>query len=131
MAKAINWPQAFRTEIIAEDSSTLRCALRLGDLYFKNHFWTDGEVVDIRVNHLKVRKAQVKGELKCCPIHALTAEDYQGLKSSLKTPQTVIEFLGSTYNQSVDENTLVTVVYYTNQPVIPDEMDVQDDPHMG
>ena len=64
MAKAINWPTQFRDEVLGEDTDTLRCALRLGTLYYDNQYWVPDAVVDIRVNHLKIRKAKIAGDLK-------------------------------------------------------------------
>lgn len=127
MAKAINWPQAYRTEVLAEDCDTERCAFRLGNLYYDNCYWVDGEVVDIRVNHLKVRKALVVGDLKQCPVGQLGAREWNAQKSDLKSVSAVLAFLSRTYDQPVDENTLVTVVYYKNMPVVPEEMEEPDD----
>lgn len=129
MAKAINWPLQFREEVIAEDCQQERVAFRLGDLYYQNRYWVPDEVVDIRVNHKKIRRAVVVGDLRQCPIAALTPEDFQRQKSRLRTPQAVIDYLSQTYNQPVDAQTLVTIVTYRNQPVIPDELEVDDDPH--
>lgn len=131
MTKAINWPLPFRQEVIEEPDNTLYCAFRLGRLYYDNHYWVDGEEVDIRVNHKIIRKAVVVGQLKCCPIRELTPEDYAAQKKSLQTMEAVIEFLAQTYQQPVTPDTEVTVVYYQNKPVNPDLMEVEDDPHMG
>lgn len=130
MAKAINWPLAFRDEVIGEDSETLHCAFRLGSLYYENRYWVPDEVVDIRVNHKKIRKAVVVGDLKQCPIAALTDEQLRLQKTTLRTKDALIRFLSETYNQPVDEKTLVTIVTYRNQPIVTDEMEQQDDPHM-
>lgn len=130
MAKAINWPREFRDEILAEDCEQERCAFRLGDLYYLNRYWVPDEVVDIRVNHLKVRKATITRDLRQCPIRALTAEDFACQKSALSTPEAVTEFLAKTYNQPVTPDTPVTVVYYKNHPIDPDELEQPDDPHL-
>lgn len=130
MAKAINWPQQFRDEVIDEDSQSERIALRLGDLYYQNRYWVPDEVVDIRVNHKKIRKAVVMGDLRQCAIRDLTEDDLKRLKQSLQSREAIIHFLSETYNQPVNEQTLVTVVTYRNQPLVPEEMEVQDDPHM-
>jgi hypothetical protein len=129
MAKAINWPLAFREEVLTEDTSTLRCALRLGTLYFDNRYWVPDEVVDIRVNHLKIRPASVVGDLKSCAIKDLTADDRAALKRDLSSTEAVIDFLKNTYQQSVDENTVVTVVYYKNHEIDPETLEQVDDPH--
>lgn len=127
MAKAINWPQEFRDEVLAEDCDTLRCALRLGRLYYDNHYWVEGEVVDIRVEHLKVRKGTVQAPLKLCPIQDLSDTDRRGLKQRLGTQKDIIDFLTQTYQQPVEPTTEVTVVYYKNLPVVPEEMETPDD----
>lgn len=130
MAKAINWPLAFRDEVIAEDCEDLRCAFRLGDLYYENRYWVPDEVVDIRVNHKKIRKAVVVGDLRQCPIQELPEQDLQRQKSTLRSREALIRFLSETYNQPVDESTPVTIVTYRNHPIVPDEMEQQDDPHL-
>lgn len=130
MAKAINWPGQFREEIIAEDTQAEHIALRLGDLYYENRYWVPDEVVDIRVNHKKIRKATVIGDLRQCAIRELDEDDLSRLKQPLRSQQALIRFLAETYSQPVDETTLVTVVTYRNHPIVPEEMEVQDDPHM-
>lgn len=130
MPKAINWPQQFRDEVIAEDTEQPHCAFRLGSLYYDNRYWVPDEVVDIRVNHRRIRKAKVLGDLRQCAIRDLSDQDLRAQKRTLQTRSAIIQFLSETYSQPVDENTLVTIVTYQNFPVIPDEMDVQDDSHM-
>jgi hypothetical protein len=130
MAKAINWPLQFRDEVIAEDTQREYCALRLGNLYYENRYWVPDEVVDIRVNHKKIRKATIVGDLRQCSISQLGADDLQRLKRDLQKHDAIIRFLSETYNQPVDENTLVTIVTYRNQPIVPEDMEAQDDPHM-
>ncbi len=130
MAKAINWPQQFRDEVIAEDTEQLRCAFRLGKLYYENQYWVPDEVVDIRVNHRCLRKGKVVGELRQCAIRELSPSDLFMQKQSLQTHAAIIQFLSETYSQPVDENSLVTIVTYQNLPLVPEEMDVQDDGHL-
>ena len=130
MAKAINWPVAFREEVLAEDTHKIHVALRLGDLYYANRYWVDGEVVDIRINHLKARKATVVGDLKQVRIADLSSEDFVALKSTLKSVDAVVTFLATTYDQPVTSETLVTLVYYRNHEIDPENCDVQDDPHL-
>lgn len=130
MAKAINWPVQFRDEVIAEDTEREYCALRVGNLYYENRYWVPDEKVDIRVNHKKIRKATVVGDLRQCAIQDLTEQDLQRLKRDLQNKEAIIRFLAETYNQPVDENTLVTIVTYRNHPIVPEEMEMQDDPHM-
>ncbi len=130
MAKAINWPLQFREEVLAEDETTLRCAVRLGELYYENRYWVPDEVVDIRVNHLKVRKGIVVGDLKKCVLSELEATDYECLKTSVNSETALVDYLSQTYNQPVDKDTVVTLVYYRNHVVVPDEVEQADDPHM-
>jgi len=80
MPKAINWPQQFREEVIAEDAEQICCAFRLGSLYYENRYWVPDEVVDIRVNHRRIRKGQVLGDLRQCAIRELTDEDLRHQK---------------------------------------------------
>jgi hypothetical protein len=130
MAKAINWPPAFREEILGEDAETERIALRLGDLYYQNRYWTPDEEVDIRVNHKKIRKAVIVGDLRQCAIRDLEPEDFRRQKRALQNRDAVLGFLAETYHQPVNEDTRVTVVTYRNRPVIPEEVEAADDPHL-
>jgi len=130
MAKAINWPAEFRDEVMGEDTEALRCAVRLGTLYYNDRYWAPDEVVDIRVGHLKIRKGQVVGDLKACALKDLSAEDLACQKRSLRTIPELVAFLARTYQQPVTPETVVTVVYYRNLPLVPEEVEVQDDPHM-
>ncbi len=127
MAKAIHWPRVFREEILAEDSESLFSAFRLGRFYYEGRYWAPDEEVDIRCDHLKIRRAIVRGDLKCCPIKDLSPADLKAQKPSLQTASDVVRFLGTHYNQPVDENTEVTVVYYQNKPVVPEEVESQED----
>lgn len=123
MAKAIHWPLQFRDEVLVEDCEQERIALRLGDLYYENRYWVPGEVVDIRVDHKKLRQGTVIGDLRKCSIQDLGASDFQRLKASLQNMDVVMQFLAETYNQPVTPETLVTIVTYQNRPVIPEEME--------
>lgn len=114
MAKSIHWPAPFLEEVLAEDDKTLRCAFRLGRLYYDEPYWAPDEIVDIRVNHEIVRQAVVVGSLKCCPIRELTLSDLSMQKKLLQTASNVIAYLRETYKQPVDDMTEITVVYYRN-----------------
>lgn len=114
-----------------ESTDKLCAAFRLGRLYYDNHYWVSGDLVDVRVNHRIIRKAIVEGEMKCCPIKELDAGDYEAQKHSLKTMEAVIRFLSAQYNQAVDPDTEVSVVYYRNQPLDPEILEVEDDPHQA
>lgn len=130
MAKAINWPQKFRDDVIREETDELQCAFRLGSLYFDNHYWSDGEEILIRVNHKVIRKAKVVGDMKKCALKDLDARDLEMHKPGVKTVDEVIQYLAQTYKQEVDPETVITVVYYKNLPIDPEIMEVEDDPHM-
>jgi hypothetical protein len=130
MAKAINWPLQFREEVIAEGTESEYIALRLGQLYYENRYWVPDEVVDIRVNHKKIRKGIVIGDLRQCAIQDLTDEDLRRQKRSLQDREAIIQFLSTNYDQPVDQNTLVTIITYKNYLIVPEEMEIQDDPHM-
>ncbi len=131
MSKAINWPAQFREDVINESIDQLRVAFRLGRLYYDNHYWVDGEEVDIRVNHKIIRKGVIQGDLKCCLIQELDDSDYEAQKQGLKTAAQVIQFLAETYQKDVSPQTEITVVYYKNRPLDPAIMEVEDDPHMS
>jgi len=120
MAKAINWPKAFRDEILAEDTEQIYCAFRLGTVYYDGGYWVDGEEVDIRCNHLKLRRAIIHGALKACPIETLTDDDLAHQKKALQSVPAVVSFLAQTYDQPVTPETVITVVYYKNLPVNPE-----------
>ncbi len=127
MAKAINWPRVFREEVLAEDSERLFSAFRLGTLYYDGGYWMPGEEVDIRCEHLKIRRGLVQGDLKSCRIQELTTEDLSRQKSSLQNVPAVIHFLETHYNQPVTEETEITVVYYKNKPIVADEVEAEAD----
>jgi hypothetical protein len=131
MAKAINWPGQFRNEVIEESTDQCFVAFRLGRLYYDHHYWVDGEIIDLRVNHKIIRKAVIVGEMKCCAIQDLTDEDFTAQKTGIKTHEQTVQFLAETYEKEVTPSSEITVVYYKNLPVDPEIMEVEDDPHMG
>ena len=125
MAKAIHWPASFdgvhyRDEVLAENQTTLHAAVRLGTLYFDPPFWTPGEEVDIRVNHKVLRRGIVEGNLWSGPIAELPEGTYPLLKSNINDSQTLCAFLHQAYQQPVNAETIVTVVYYRNLPIDPE-----------
>ncbi len=116
MAKSINWPEVFREEILAENTTDTRLALRLGSLYYDNHYWMADERVDIRANQVKIRDALIVGDLQQRKIDELTAVDFKHLKSTLQSQAAVIAFLQDTYQTPVTAETPVTLVHYRNLP---------------
>lgn len=130
MAKAINWPREFRDEVLSEDTTKTHCAIRLGTLYFENQYWVPDEIVDVRVNHLKVRKARIVGELKQTRVGDLGTSEFSALKKSLQSIDAVRTYLAQNYQQPVTPESLITVVFYQNQPLVPEEIELADDPHL-
>lgn len=127
MAKAINWPKQFREAILAEDSQSVFCAIRLGELYYEGQYWVSGEEIDIRCNHLKIRRAVIVDDLKLCRIQELLVEDLTKFRAGIDTVPLVVQYLADTYNQPVNENTVVTVVYYKNLPMDVDLVEADGD----
>lgn len=130
MAKAINWPIRFRDEVLSEGVDKEYCAFRIGTLYYDNQYWVPDEVVDIRVNHLKVRKAVVTRSVEKRRVSELTDEDFNAQKPGLKSQEEVMAFLSENYDQPVTPETELSIVYYKNLPVVPEEVEQPDDPHM-
>lgn len=129
MAKTINWPEQFYNEIISEDSISPKIALRLGTLYYDNNYYSDNEIVDIRVNHKPVRKAKIIGEMMVLQIKDLMDNILLFCKSSLREKADIINFLANNYNRSVDDNTVITVITYQNLPY--EYYEGIDDPHVN
>lgn len=127
MAKAINWSKEFYDEVINEDSNRPKIALRIGNLYYDNKYYTKGEKVDIRVDHKVVRKALITDDLRVSKIKDLSDDVLLLYKKSLGKQADVISFLTNNYNQPVDEETIVTIVTYQNMP--EKENTAIDDPH--
>ncbi len=128
MAKAINWPQEFYDEVVSEDMDSLRIALRPGSIYFDNGYFTDNEVIDIRINHKIARKGLIFGDMQLLKIKELLDEDLAKYKKSLQDKASVISFLSKNYNQQINEESSVTLITYKNLEAVPPDED--DDPHM-
>lgn len=128
MSKAINWSQEFHEEILSEDSSSLKLALRLGSLYFDNAYYADGDIIDVRVDHKIVRKARIVGDSRLSKIKDLTAKDLSMCKKLLRNHASVAHFLANNYNCVVGENDIITVIRYKN--LNKEEAEIFDDPHL-
>ncbi len=128
MAKAINWPQEFYDEVVSEDMDSLRIAIRPGSIYFDNGYFTDNEVIDIRINHKIARKGLIFGDMQLLKIKELLDEDLAKYKKSLQDKASVISFLSKNYNQQINEESSVTLITYKNLEAVPPDED--DDPHM-
>jgi len=127
MAKAINWSKEFYDEVISEDMDSPRIAVRLGSIYYDNGYYTDKEVVDIRVDHKVVRKGIIAGDVKLMKIKDLSGEDLAKYKKSMENKSNLINFLSKNYNQQVNEDSEITLITYKNLDIVPSE---DDDPHM-
>jgi hypothetical protein len=130
VSKAINWPENFRDAIIQEEAETLQIAVRLGRLYFDNHYWVSGDIVYIRAGHKIVREAQIVGDLRCMRLGELQASDFAMLKHPINHSQGLQQFLSETYAKPVSPETEVTLVTYQNRPFDPELLETLDDPHM-
>jgi len=128
MPKAINWPPEFLDEILNENPDDTKTAIRLGSLYYDNDYYKSGDIIDIRVNHKVERTAEIVDSLKLCKIEELTTSDIAEFKKNFDTQEKIAEFLEKTYNRSVKNDTMVTVIKYKNFPIR--EMDDLVDPHM-
>ncbi|MDH4380237.1 MAG: hypothetical protein QE263_10085 [Vampirovibrionales bacterium] len=117
MAKAINWPEAFREAILAETPEQLCVAFRLGTLYSEGAYWQDEDLVDIRCNHLKVRRGQIVGSMSIIAIGQLTHDVLKYQKPSLQTIEAIKAFFNIYYQTAVTDETLLSVAYYRNAPL--------------
>lgn len=127
MAKAINWPRELYDEIVLEDMTSPRIAVRIGSIYYDNKYYTDKEIVDIRVNHKIARKGVIFGEMKLSKIKDISDENLAKCKKSMRKKIDLIEFLSKNYNQQLNEESEVTLITYKNLDIVPF---LDDDPHM-
>ena len=120
MAKSINWPLAFLSDVQNEPEHQPFLALRLGSLYYDNQYWVPDEVVDIRVNHQIVRQGKITSPVRLLPLNALTPLELAQFKPSLQSVDALVHFLQSTYQPEVPVSleTVVTVVEYENLALI-------------
>lgn len=126
MAKAINWPAPYRTEILEENTEQLCCALRLGDLYYNGRFWAPDEEVDIRCGHLRVRRGSVIGDMELITLSQLEQRHFTALKNDLNTMDDVTSFFKTHYNEDLTPESQLTVVFYKNLTAVPEDMDAPD-----
>ena len=124
MAKAIHWPEHFRDAIVAETPEQLCVAFRLGTLYAEGQYWQDGDVVDIRCNHLKVRRGVVVGDMTTVTVGQLTPEMLRYQKPGLQSKEAIIDFFEAHYQTHVSDDTMLSVVYYRNAPLDETYMDL-------
>lgn len=126
MPKAINWPTPYRDTILAENTEDTYCAFRLGELYYTGQYWTPDEPIDIRCNHLKVRRGVVRGELVKTTIGALDKEILCHQKPDLQTVEAIHQFFSTHYGETTTDDTVITVVFYQNLAVDAEYMDPPD-----
>ncbi len=128
MSKAINWPAQFYDEVTKEDLNVEKIALRLGSLYFDNEYYKEGEIVNIRVDSKIVRDAVISTKMRLMRIKDLTEELVFKYKKDIQSKDKIIDFLAKNYNESVDDDTVVTVVFYKNLSNL--NVEEADDPHL-
>ena len=127
MSKAINWSKEFYDEVVSEDMESARIAIRPGNIYYENGYYTPNEIVDIRVDHKVVRKGIILGDLKLMKIKDISDESLAKYKKSMSNKQDLINFLSKNYNQQINEDNEVTLITYKNLEM---EVSEYDDPHM-
>lgn len=126
MAKAINWPAPFRDEVLGENTEQLCCALRAGTLYFEGRFWAPNEEVDVRCGHLRVRRGTVVGDLELVKLADLKPCHYSALKQGLDNKEAVQRFFKTHYDTELSEDSELTIVFYKNLAIDPEQMDAPD-----
>lgn len=127
MAKAINWSKEFYDEVMSEDMQAPRIAIRLGNIYYDNGYYTNNEIVDIRVDHKIVRQGVILGDLKLMKIKEISDEDLAKYKKGMANKKNLMNFLSKNYNQQINEDNEVTLITYKNLALTTFE---DDDPHM-
>lgn len=123
MPKTINWPLQCFDAVRTTSDESIQMAVRLGTLYFEHQYWVAGDVVDIRVNSEVIRSAEIVGEMKSCAIRDLSPSDVLCFKPNYQSHEGIVSFLQTTYPDKHAEHpitldTIVSVVYYKNQPVL-------------
>ena len=127
MAKAIHWPEAFREAILTESTEQLCVAFRLGTVYADGQYWQAGDEVDIRCNHLKLRRGTVTINTTTIAVGQLNHDILQYQKPSLQSKEAVVSFFETYYQTLVTDETILSVVYYRNAPLDEAYMEVIPD----
>ena len=127
MVKTIHWPQEFEQEILSEPTGSTHLAVRPGKLYFDTQYFKKGDVVDIRIGNKVLRKGMVQGELRLAQIKNLTQADFNILKSSINTKETLKNFLSQRYSICVDDDSEITLIAYNNMNLV--YLKENEDPH--
>lgn len=126
MPRAINWPRQFLNEIMNEDDSSERIAIRLGSLYFDNKYFDKEDTIQIRADGNVVREAKITRDLKLSTINDLDDNLLKLNKQHLQTRHAVIEFLSRVYHKKVENDSEITLIFYKNLAL--QDFDI-DDPH--
>lgn len=110
--KALNfYSSVYHGFLVCRDKS---CTIRLGD---KSGKYQEGDVVLVTYgDRFKKRKkvfTAVLDRVHVKTIGQLTKEDLQGEHPEMKSPEDAIDFLRKIYDQDIDLNTVVTVVYFS------------------
>lgn len=127
MVKTIHWPQEFEEEILSEPTGSTHLATRPGTLYFDTQYFKKGDVIDIRIGNKVIRKGMVQDELRTAKIKNLTQADFNLLKTSINSKETLKEFLSTRYNICIDDNSEITLVAYNNMNLV--YLKENEDPH--
>ncbi|MEI7473284.1 MAG: hypothetical protein WCK67_00765 [bacterium] len=128
MPKAINWSENFYDEVIAEKNDEEVIAIRPGSLYFDNAYYVKGDPVEIRVGGNIVRRGIISQEMQLMTIDQLSDELLAKYKSTLRQKADVLSFISEYYKVDTALNSIVTVVFYKNLPLI-ERIEI-DDPHL-
>ena len=116
MPKAVNWPESFYNEVLAEESSKEFIALRPGSLYFDNAYYQKGDIVDIRVNGNIVRRGLISDEMQLLKISGMSEELLSKGKTALQQKADVISFLKEYYQHEAVSESIITIIFYKNLP---------------
>lgn len=127
MPKTIQWNEEFEQEILKEPTGAIYIAVRPGRLYFDTQYFKKGDIVDIRIKNKVIRKAMIQNDPKLLQINELTPSDYNLLKSSINTKETLKDFLEKNYKIELNNTSEITVIPYNNMNLVYLKENV--DPH--
>lgn len=127
MPKTIQWNEEFEQEVLKEPTGGIYIAIRPGKLYFETKYFKKGDIIDIRIKNKVVRKAMIQSDPKLLQINELTPSDYNLLKSSINTKETLKDFLEKNYKIKLNDASEITVISYNNMNLVYLKENV--DPH--
>jgi hypothetical protein len=110
--KALNfYSSVYHGFLVCRDKS---CTIRLGD---KSEKYREGDVVLVTYgDRFKKRKkvfTAVLDRVHVKTIGQLTRDDLQGESPEMKSPEDAVELLKTIYDRSINLDTVVTVVYFS------------------